>query len=1823
MKQKLWKGILCFALAIAMVISVLPASFAAEQTAAPFAPPEGKFVISQTDYSITNGVSETQVILNTSAGDSQVYGYMATIAPGASAKFKASYAGYYTANSTPESRAEKAKDLKWDLRTTTGQAADYEKATGETVILATNGDYYNMQTAQPCGYLIMEGNIIQSAGNTATEEPYFALLKNGTYVIRDYGTDCSDVEEAISGPFYLVKDGVAQIRSDPTLAPRNSIGIKADGTVITFLADGRAGKSVGMTTDDVARIMVANGAVTALYLDGGGSATYVSCHEGTGELSIKNTPSDGPERVVSSALLFVSTAEETGSFDHASLYPKNELYFAGTEVQFTASGVDAGGYAAPVPASAKWSLADNSFGTIDSNGLFVSNGKCGTVTVNLIYNNKTIGSTSITVEEPTDIYFEADSLNLAFHADSDLGLRVMNGVLRMNIGTKELDWTIEPITEGKTADDIGTITNNILHTSKAKETLQAKITVSYTKSDKTVLSDSIQVEIGRMPEVFWDFEGEETKEIAAYEWGESEEGWDPGKELTYYAWDDAREGGAGDNWKTESGPFWFDGNYLEDEYDVCRYPASNLFRAAGYPFYTDHTSYMLYGSAGGAIVSPEDGEVRFGERALRWDYDYSTLNPGYKNVNMWLYPSGSAYNNTSPEGIYLDGTPSGLGFWVYAPEGTANFWLWLQIGYYDEDGDLNRPYIHLTTQEGRTLQYTGIYWDGWMYVEADLTPYAKYVTPEHGLFIPTGQSFLSLTFIPGGSANENGDKIPMGSFSKGSLYFDNFRVVYGDNVDDMESPLITGTTANGTELSDETVTLNSNTVKLRADFTDAEGENATGINPEKTSVYVDGFKQELSAFDEEHAEASLTLPNGTHSIVVSVSDGFGNQTKKTYYVEVSDEESTLGAVSIDGADAAVIGETYEILLTTANSESVKSIDTVITLNDAFGAPTVSFENGYSGTYDYADGKLTIHASSETPAIGTAAKITFAVDPALSRSTVLNYSVKEGCFVDGETTLYFGSEPQTTVLTANYEISADIMVVNSTGKIYVTNADGSAPGKVNVYRVVEGSEPELLGTTNAAGVLITNKLCREAGDSFVIFALGENGYSFRLSGVTNAIGSDDVIPTNVRLNAVTSPAASQSITWFSAPEYTDKKAVVQYAQGGITKGADDDISVSVGTSEMIAFNGGVGDNNVSLVNTVLLENLEPGTTYRYRVGDGNEGHWSAWRQFTTAEDDAGTSFFVLGDTQLSGSETAESPEVIAMNKIADAVNLADVDLGIQTGDFVDSAASLSRWNQILGLFSEEYPTLPILQVLGNHEYYSDTSGSIANTIFDLPGKDWYSVEYGNVYIAVINCNANVEAAAKWLVEDAAKSDCTWKVLTLHQPPYYTNPKGSSAPYNKSIPAAAEAAGIDFVFSGHDHAYARTEPIFGGEVNEKNGVVYFICGDLGEKSRSSEYAPENNPAFHFAEISQDYDAIYLIVNTTKTTMTVTAYDLDGSVIDTYTKEIEDPNPPEPPVETHTYAYDRENDSLVCTEEGCGQVAPDDYTGPATDLASEKDMYFIGGEYVTGWFSLGDEIYHFDEETGEAHVVTILEDIPSTCLIQGYKKVSCACGETKTILGAAASGHVNEEAVAEDGTVTYVCKICGRVSKYNLSFADVKDDDWFAPNVAYAVENGLFSGRDALTFDPDTPMTRVEFVSVIWRLAGKPDFENTSKPDYTDCKGNSWYAAAVNWATKNGIVNGVEDGRFDPDGNISREQIVTILHRYAKFIELECESVSADYKTMFIDGNMVSEYADVPMSWAVGAGLIQGNEKNCIEPQGLATRAEVATMIMRYHMMLNSEE
>lgn len=185
---------------------------------------------------------------------------------------------------------------------------------------------------------------------------------------------------------------------------------------------------------------------------------------------------------------------------------------------------------------------------------------------------------------------------------------------------------------------------------------------------------------------------------------------------------------------------------------------------------------------------------------------------------------------------------------------------------------------------------------------------------------------------------------------------------------------------------------------------------------------------------------------------------------------------------------------------------------------------------------------------------------------------------------------------------------------------------------------------------------------------------------------------------------------------------------------------------------------------------------------------------------------------------------------------------------------------------------------------------------------------------------------------------------------------------------------------------------------------------------------------------------------------------------------------------------------------------------------------------------------------------------------------------------------------------------------LGKEDATFMDAPKDSWYYDAVEYCAENGLFSGTAAGRFSPDNTMTRAMLVTVLWRLDGEQSPSN--KAEFTDVTDGNWYTDAVAWASENGIVYGVGKGRFNPDGNVTREQIATILRRYADYKGFDT-SKTADLSS-FPDVSQISAYAREAMSWANAEGLIVGNQsagKLILQPTGNATRAQVASILMRY--------
>ena len=173
----------------------------------------------------------------------------------------------------------------------------------------------------------------------------------------------------------------------------------------------------------------------------------------------------------------------------------------------------------------------------------------------------------------------------------------------------------------------------------------------------------------------------------------------------------------------------------------------------------------------------------------------------------------------------------------------------------------------------------------------------------------------------------------------------------------------------------------------------------------------------------------------------------------------------------------------------------------------------------------------------------------------------------------------------------------------------------------------------------------------------------------------------------------------------------------------------------------------------------------------------------------------------------------------------------------------------------------------------------------------------------------------------------------------------------------------------------------------------------------------------------------------------------------------------------------------------------------------------------------------------------------------------------------------------------------------------FTDVPENSWYRDAVQYAVNMGLMKGISDSQFAPETSMSRAMLVTVLWRYAGSP---KEGANNFDDVTNGLWYTDAIAWAAENGVVTGVGNGKFDPDGSVTREQLAVVLYRYSNAEGIDTSSRKS--LDSFPDAAKVSDWAAEPMKWAVSAGLITGSNEQLM-PQNSATRAQTAAMLHRF--------
>ena len=815
----------------------------------------------------------------------------------------------------------------------------------------------------------------------------------------------------------------------------------------------------------------------------------------------------------------------------------------------------------------------------------------------------------------------------------------------------------------------------------------------------------------------------------------------------------------------------------------------------------------------------------------------------------------------------------------------------------------------------------------------------------------------------------------------GAIYFDNFQFVYGTNTDDIDNPQVDSITFNNEELMDGG-TVYGSTFDLRASFSDAPGKYATGVDGSTVRLYVDGVnvtdKAVLVAGDGHIDLYKVKLANGTHSVTVSLRDGFGNEASETRYFTVADSgmENPIRVTHVESM-AAVGG--YVTLEIRGTSSNVSECDTVIRLDRQFSDCTVTFSrnfkaaDGYDVTKCYKAKDRTVTVSA-VRAGGRPIKdgnliatVRVQVPAGLTSSSTFLYEVKSGmCYnMDGDL-MTFSAPAVTLPVGAAISVSCDPVLTGRDAVLTVTDLEGKPVANAKIFK----EDNTQLGTTGEDGTLTSNAF--DAAGVITVYAQDTDGrLSMRYRVYTYAPVTFE--KTTFLFNATEGVGATKNITWLSDPTVTERQFLRWRVQG-----TENWTASTPATTELRTFV--TGGYNAANVNSVTLGGLVAGTTYEYQVAAGD--NWpEKMESFTAGTAGASQKFFVLGDIQAKDTTN--------ISKIFEKLRAGGYDFGIQTGDAVDAPTNFAELNGVVGLLNaEQLGSADVIHVLGNHEFEGDGNADIAGSVFALPahspGSCW-STTYGDVYVAVINYSGNagdMKTAAEWLVQDAQNSDATWKILTVHQPAYYTNAKGGNAPMTAYIPAAAEAAGIDVVFSGHDHSFARTNPLKAGEIDAEDGVYYYICGSSGEKSYSINSQNVFDYSKVFAKATTEFNAVYLSVEATQSKMTINVYDVlaDGSeqLLDSLTLKSLTGSCAEKGHELADAVCS--SGKLICNN--ChAAVDPVEwkYTGWARDEATGRKMYFLRGVMQTGWFLVGEDNYCFDENGVAYDGEQVVDEVP----------------------------------------------------------------------------------------------------------------------------------------------------------------------------------------------------------------------------------------------------
>ena len=680
------KKFLALTLALLMALTILPVSALAEFDTSV----SGDYFIkiSEDTYNLAPGATETEMVLNNAAGDDRkVVHFFEVDTKNENVEVLPGYYGIDKLD--PDNLALDGvvdKTQYWKAEQLTKTVAYYE-GLGYNVVGAMNTALAYDSDA-PYGYMVWDGVVLGTPEVHKGAQTYLAIDNDGNCELRSMSTPLTGNEKtAISANFgWIVKDGelvtktVERTSSD---ASRSMIGIKADGTLVFCLVDGRnAPLSTGLSNYELGEMMLSLGCVNAVNCDGGGSSTFVSKREGETANTMRSVPSDGSERATINSVILVSKAKATGEFDHAVLDAEYNYYAPGTSATVEVTGVDAAGTPAKLPEEGiSWALSDASFGTVE-NGVFTSNGTKGDVTVQMLYNGQVVGSKTIHVVDPDSFALALDETVLPYGKEMTIDFACTYGAD---------DWAVcvdGAYTLALSNASAATLNGNVLKATTDESIAGVDVVATYTPNPS--VTDTLAITYGKGSEIVFDFEDGDVSDFMGVD------------EMM----DWAEETGA-------AAPIQSDSNFSDE---------------------TDAETFL---------ASPNRGQVKNGNHALGVTLDYTAGAYASWTYNMFFYTKESIVLRDTANGM----NATTFGMWVYIPEGAAGLAMQLLGYTNAAHTAKTGIHFYFTTASGakknlNSCSEADIPESRWVYATADLTSLSYLET-----FDPYGTNGREPSFI--------------------------------------------------------------------------------------------------------------------------------------------------------------------------------------------------------------------------------------------------------------------------------------------------------------------------------------------------------------------------------------------------------------------------------------------------------------------------------------------------------------------------------------------------------------------------------------------------------------------------------------------------------------------------------------------------------------------------------------------------------------------------------------------------------------------------------------------------------------------------------------------------------------------------------------------------------------------------------------------------------------------------------------------------------------------------------------------------------------------